>query len=68
MDGMEIDVAPGGTKRKAEDEIEDEKPARRIRVIHLSPTPPLFFSSLKSWGMALEFLFYLLILPLLSGS
>jgi hypothetical protein len=35
MDGMDIDSAPSGTKRKAVDEIESPKPARRIRVWHL---------------------------------
>ncbi|EHK22302.1 uncharacterized protein TRIVIDRAFT_28941 [Trichoderma virens Gv29-8] len=30
---MEIDNAPSGTKRKAEDEIEAPKPARRIRAL-----------------------------------
>lgn len=29
---MEIDSAPSGTKRKAEEEHEAQKPARRIRV------------------------------------
>ncbi|UKZ47340.1 hypothetical protein TrVGV298_001558 [Trichoderma virens] len=33
MDEMEIDNAPSGTKRKAEDEIEAPKPARRIRAL-----------------------------------
>lgn len=32
MDKMEIDSAPSGTKRKAEEEHEAQKPARRIRV------------------------------------
>jgi hypothetical protein len=29
---MDIDSAPSGTKRKAEEEHEAQKPARRIRV------------------------------------
>ncbi|KAK4068529.1 uncharacterized protein Triagg1_7177 [Trichoderma aggressivum f. europaeum] len=33
MDEMDIDSAPGGTKRKAEDEIEAPKPAQRIRAL-----------------------------------
>jgi DNA mismatch repair protein MLH1 len=32
MDEMEVDNAPSGTKRKAEEELEAQKPARRIRV------------------------------------
>ncbi|KAL7899295.1 histidine kinase-like ATPase [Trichoderma sp. SZMC 28014] len=33
MDNMEIDSAPSGTKRKAEEEHEAQKPARRIRAL-----------------------------------
>ncbi|KAK1256117.1 hypothetical protein MKX07_008376 [Trichoderma sp. CBMAI-0711] len=33
MDEMDIDSAPSGTKRKAVDEIESPKPARRIRAL-----------------------------------
>ncbi|RFU74521.1 dna mismatch repair mlh1 [Trichoderma arundinaceum] len=33
MDDMEVDIAPSGTKRKAEDELESQKPARRIRAL-----------------------------------
>lgn len=33
MDKMEVDSAPSGTKRKAEEEHEAQKPARRIRAL-----------------------------------
>ncbi|KAL7796644.1 histidine kinase-like ATPase [Trichoderma ceciliae] len=33
MDEMEVDAAPSGTKRKAEDEPESQKPAQRIRAL-----------------------------------